>query len=104
MDLIGTNTDSSGLYRMYLDGADFVTHTSNGGGDFVELARQPLSPAPEYEADSDDDWYAYGTDGHQCDVHYSDPYARIDGAVYKLGPDQDPNATSAAATSPDINA
>lgn len=96
MEFIGENVDGSGSYRMYLDGDALVTQSSNGGGEFWELARQGLSPAPDFVADSEDDWYEYGVAGHQCDVHYEAPYARIDGTVYALGPDQDVEAGDTA--------
>lgn len=87
MELIGINEDGSGLYRIYRDGDFLVTHTGGSENEMFELARQPLTAASEYSADSEDDWYRYGTDGHACDIHFEAPYARIDGVTFELGED-----------------
>lgn len=84
MELIGTNFDSSGLYKIYLDGNTLVTLNGGDENDLEEIARQELTPAPDFTAGSEEDWYVYGTNGHTCDIHYEEDYARIDGTTYSL--------------------
>ncbi|QHC65086.1 hypothetical protein GSU69_19730 (plasmid) [Rathayibacter festucae] len=83
MELIGTNVDSSGYYKMYLDGQAMVTYTGSDEDSVEELVRQNLVPAPDFTAPADE-WYLYGANGHVCDVHYEGDHARIDGATYEL--------------------
>lgn len=84
MNLIGTNADSSGMYKMFLDGDELVTFNGVDSDSLEETARQKLVPAPGFVAESEDDWYVYGTDGHTCDIHFEGENARIDGATYEL--------------------
>lgn len=84
MELVGSNFDSSGLYRIYVDGDALVTLNGASEDTLEETARQLLVPAPEFVADHDDDWYNYGVDGHVCDIHMYGDHARIDGTTYKL--------------------
>ncbi|WP_271986572.1 hypothetical protein [Pseudoclavibacter terrae] len=89
MELIGKNADSSGLYRIYRDKGAMVTYTGSSEDELFELARQPLIANDTYTAQSENDWSTYGTNDHQCDVHFQDPFVRIDGVTYELGPDID---------------
>lgn len=89
MELIGKNADTSGLYRIYRDGDVMVTYTGSSEVELFELARQSLITNGTYTAQAEDDWYTYGTNEHQCDVHFEDPFVRIDGVTYELGPDID---------------
>lgn len=66
-----------------------LTYTGTSEEKLFELARQSLLPADAYSAQSEDDWYRYGTAGHQCDVHFEAPFVRIDGVTYELGADDD---------------
>ncbi|WP_146081042.1 hypothetical protein [Pseudoclavibacter sp. AY1H1] len=87
MELIGENNDSSGAYQLFMESSYLITMTKNGESDFFELARQRLTeistpPSPPSE------WYQYGTNGHQCDIHFSEPHALIDGTSYSIGDDE----------------
>lgn len=84
MELIGSNLDSSGIYRMYLDGNALVTLNGPTEDTLEETARQTLVPAPTFTVEDEDDWYTYGTGGHTCDVHFEGEHARIDGETYEL--------------------
>ncbi|RFA11813.1 hypothetical protein B7R22_17635 [Subtercola boreus] len=84
MELIGTNFDSSGLYKIYLDGSTLVTFNGSDENSLEEIGRQDLTAAPDFTAASDEDWYVYGTNGHTCDIHSEEDYARIDGTIYTL--------------------
>lgn len=84
MELTGTNFDSSGLYKMYLDGDTLVTYNGSNDDDLEEIARQTLVPEHTFESESEEDWYVYGTAGHTCDIHSESDYARIDGVTYHL--------------------
>jgi hypothetical protein len=84
MELIGTNFDSSGLYKIYLEGSTLITFNGGDETSLEEIGRQVLTPAPDFNAGSEDDWYVYGTNGHTCDIHHDVDAARIDGTVYAL--------------------
>lgn len=83
MELIGTNVDSSGYYKMYLDGQTLVTYIGSDEDSVEELVRQNLVPAPDFTA-PEDEWAPYGANGHVCDIHYLGDYGRIDGITYEL--------------------
>jgi hypothetical protein len=83
MELIGTNVDSSGYYKMYLDGDDLVTFTGSDEDSVEEMGRQRLVPAPDFSS-PEDEWSTYGANGHTCDIHYLGDYGRIDGVIYEL--------------------
>ncbi|PTL73225.1 hypothetical protein C1I63_10435 [Rathayibacter caricis DSM 15933] len=82
MELIGTNSDGSGDFSMYLDGETLRTFIAVDG-ELEESARQELAPAPGFES-AKEDWYVYGSNGHSCDIHVDGEHARVDGSTYLL--------------------
>lgn len=84
MVLIGANSDSSGFYRMFLNGDLLITMIGSSPEGLEESGRQRLVPAPDFIAPSEDSWYNYGTEGHICDIDEYGEYARIDGSTYAL--------------------
>lgn len=82
MELIGTNRDSSGTYRMYREAGALITVNGEGSDDEYRV-QQHLVPAPNFTAD-DDDWYPYGTEGQRCDIHVDGEHARLVDGIFEL--------------------
>lgn len=82
MELIGTNHDSSGAYRIYRDPDALITVNGEGSADEYRV-RQRLVPASNFTAE-DEDWYPYGTEGQRCDIHVDGEHARLGDGVFQL--------------------